>query len=182
MKKALIIIDVQNDYFPNGKMELFESEKVLIKIKELLNHFRKNNELVYFIQHISTRKEATFFLPDTIGVEIHNDIKPLKNEKIIQKNFPNSFLKTELQSELEKNSVKELVICGMMTHMCVDTTVRASMDFGYKVTLIKDGCTTRDLEWEEEKISSKVIQKVYLASLNNVFANIVNTKEYLENN
>lgn len=181
MKKALIIIDVQNDYFPNGKFELFQSEEVLEKIQKVLGYFRKNELSVYYIKHISTREGAIFFLPDTQGVEIHEKIKPLENEKIIVKHFPNSFLHTELHQELQKDSINELVICGMMTHMCVDTTVRAGKDLGYNIILIEDGCTTKDLEWNGKTVSAEIVQEVYMSSLNNMFAKVMTSGKYLEN-
>lgn len=73
MKKALLIIDVQNDYFPNGKCELYEANTALSVIKVLLRHFRKYGLPVYFIQHISSQG-AAFFEPDTEGVKIHKEI------------------------------------------------------------------------------------------------------------
>lgn len=145
MKKALLIIDVQNDYFEHGKCELRRPDYALNAIKDILKYFRENNEPVYFIQHVSS-KGADFFEPDTAGVQIHRDIAPLKQEQIIVKHYPNSFFQTTLQQELEKAGITELVICGMMTHMCIDTTVRAANELGYQITLISDACATKDLE------------------------------------
>ena len=85
MKEALLIIDVQNDYFKNGKMELKNSEEALENIKLVLNKFRENNKEIILIKHISNREGAAFFLPDTDGVSIHTEITPLNNEKIIEK-------------------------------------------------------------------------------------------------
>lgn len=172
MKKALLIIDVQNDYFPNGACELYQSKQALEKIKSLLSHFRKNELPVYFIQHIAD-KTASFFVPDTEGAEIHEAIAPLASEKVIIKHFPNSFFETPLQEELEKDSVTELIVCGMMTHMCVDTTVRTAKDFGYPVTLISDACATKDLELNNKRIPAQIVQDVYMASLHPKFANVM---------
>ena len=146
MKKALLIIDVQNDYFPNGNCELSKPEEALNIIKKLLGYFRKQDLPVFYIQHFSTA-QATFFVPNTDGVKIHKDIKPLDTETVIVKHYPNSFYETKLQDELMKKDITDLVVCGMMTHMCVDTTVRVAKDYGYGITLISDGCATKDLEW-----------------------------------
>ena len=156
MKEGLLIIDVQNDYFTGGKCELYQSEKALNAIKELIS----------------------FFVPNTDGVNIHEEIKPLPDEKVIPKNYPNSFLKTDLQDELKKEGITDLVICGMMTHMCVDTTTRAASDYGYKVTLISDACATKDLEWDGIKIPADVVQNVYMSSLNSTFADVVTNEEF----
>lgn len=179
MKKALLIIDVQNDYFPNGKFELYQPEAALSVIQQLVTNFREHNLPVYYIKHVGT-KDASFFVPDTNGVNIHDAIKPLASEKVIEKHFPNSFFETTLQEELKKDSVTDLVVCGMMTHMCVDTTVRAARDLGYSVTLISDACTTRDLEWNHTTIPATVVQNVYMASLHTKFANVISGSEYLK--
>lgn len=179
MKKALLIIDVQNDYFENGKCELHRPDYALNAIKAILKYFRENNEPVYFIQHISS-KGVAFFEPDTAGVQIHRDITPLKQEQIIVKHYPNSFFQTTLQQKLEEAGITELVICGMMTHMCIDTTVRAANELGYQITLLSDACATKDLEWNHLLISADDIQAVYLASLNREFADVQTSKDYLK--
>lgn len=179
MKKALLIIDVQNDYFPHGKCELYKSEIALNAIKDLLNHFREKNLPVFYVQHISN-EHAAFFVPKTDGVSIHKDIAPLKAEKVIVKHYPNSFYETSLQSELTKFSVTDLVICGMMTHMCIDTTVRAAKDYGYKITLISDACATKDLEWNGVNIPAEIVQNTFMASLNQKFACITTIAEFFD--
>lgn len=178
MKKALLIIDVQNDYFENGKCRLHQPEAALKAIQRLLKYFRDMQYQVYYIQHIAA-KDAPFFVPDTEGIRICENIKPLDAEKIIKKHYPNSFFETELQEELKKSSVTELTVCGMMTHMCVDTTVRAAKDLGYQVTLISDACATKDLEWQGEKIPAEIVQNVFLASLNQKFATIMTVEDFM---
>lgn len=178
MKKALLIIDVQNDYFPNGNCELYKPEEALNTIKRLLEDFRKQDLPVFYVQHVSTT-QATFFIPETDGVQIHNDIEPLDTETVIVKHYPNSFYETNLYDELMKNEITDLVVCGMMTHMCIDTTVRAAKDYGYNITLISDGCATKDLEWNEVKIPANTVQSVYMTSLNHKFANVITSTEFL---
>lgn len=177
MKKALLIIDVQNDYFANGKCELYKPEIALNTIKGLLQFFRKRGLPVIYIQHVSII-QGTFFIPNTDGVQIHNDIKPLDTETVIVKHYPNSFYETDLQNKLVKNDVTELVICGMMTHMCVDTSVRVAKDLGYCVTLIADACATRDLEWNGRKLPASFINDVYMVSLNGKFAEVMTSEDY----
>ncbi len=179
MKKALLIIDVQNDYFPGGKHELFEPDKALNQIQKLIEYFRNNDEPIYYVQHISG-SSGTFFLPNTEGCEIHNKIKPQENDKIIIKHHPSSFLDTNLQAELQKDRIEELIICGMMTHMCVDTTVRVAQNYNYKVKLITDACATRDLKINNKIIKASVVQDTFLASLEWIFAELFTCEDYLE--
>lgn len=172
MKEALIIIDVQNDYFPGGTCELCNAHEAEKKIQSLIQESRARKRPVIYVQHINPPEE-TFFLEGTYGCEISERIKPLPGDKIIVKYYPNSFHKTELDSYLKENGITKLIVCGMMTHMCVDTTVRAAMDYGYEVELVADACATMDLEISGEIIPAQIVQKTFLASLKDVFAKIV---------
>lgn len=177
MTKALLIIDVQNDYFPLGKCTLYQPDLALKIIKKLLTSFRKNHLPVFYVQHLAT-KESFYFVPETEGVHIHKNIVPNKTETVIIKKTPNSFFETNLQSELKKAAVTDLVICGMMTHMCIDSTVRAAKEYGYTTTLISDACATKDLEWNCVTIPANTVQHVFLASLNQKFATVLTSEEY----
>ena len=178
MKKALLIVDVQNDYFPDGKCRLHKPEEALNTIKGLLKSFREQNLPAIYVQHVSTM-QADFFIPNTEGVQIHKDIEPLDTETVIVKHYPNSFYETDLHNELMKNEVIELVVCGMMTHTCIDTTVRAAKEYGYKVTLISDGCAAKALEWNGVIIPADTVQAVFMASLNRKFADVITSAELL---
>ena len=180
MKEALIIIDVQNDYFQDGKMELRNPSEALGNIKKLLAEFRNEKKEIIFIKHISVREEAGFFLKDTVGAEIHNEILPSDSEKIVIKNYPNSFFNTELDQYLKEKGVGSLIITGMMTHMCVDSTTRAAKDLGYKCTVIKDTCATRDFIFEEKLVTAEEIQKSFMTALGYYYADILSCEEYLE--
>jgi nicotinamidase-related amidase len=180
MNEALLIIDVQNDYFAGGKMQLEKPEAALNQIEQVLNHFRKAGKMIVFIQHVAKSASATFFLENTFGVEIHSALAPKNNGKefIIQKRFPNSFLKTQLQKVLTSNQVDSLVICGMMTHMCVDSTTRQAADLGFQCTLLSDACATKDLV-EDGTIKADQVQASFLAALQS-FAKVRTTSDYLQ--
>ena len=177
MEKALLIVDVQNDYFEGGKSELYKPQEALANIVEVLKLFRDRKLPVIHVQHINISDDASFFLPNTDGVLIHKSLTPLDNETLIIKHAPNSFLNTNLVSVLRKNKITELIICGMMSHMCIDTTVRACMDHGIKATVIADACTTKNLVFNEETISASTVHDVFMASLNGVFAKVIKTSE-----
>ncbi len=179
MKKALILIDIQNDYFKNGKMPLEGSEEASLNAKKILEKFRAESLPIIHIQHHSIRSDATFFIPNTNGVQIHQNVKPLQDEIIITKHYPNSFRDTKLLQTLQSLHINELIFCGMMTHMCVDATVRASKDFGYKCTLISDGCATKELEIEEIKIKASEVQGSFLAALSYFYAKVLSAEKYL---
>jgi nicotinamidase-related amidase len=178
-KTALLLIDIQNDYFENGKMSLVGSDAAANNAKRILEKFRTDNLPVVHIQHIAIKPTATFFLPGTEGSEIHSYVKPVPPEKVIVKHFPNSFRETELLGYLRKSEITDLVVCGMMTHMCVDATVRAAKDFGFNITLIADACATKDLEINGNKAKATDVQTSFLAALNQTYAKIELTGNYL---
>ena len=180
MRKALLLIDLQNDYFPGGLKELHGSEVAVSNAAKILHECRRCNIPVIHVQHISIRPDAGFFLPDSEGVKIHQSVKPLPTEKVVVKHFPNSFRETELLDCLKKSEVEQLIICGMMTHMCVDTTVRAAKDLGFDIILICDACATLDLHIQDYTIKSKDVQNAFLAALNSIFAKVINTEDYLK--
>lgn len=180
MKSALIVVDVQNDYFENGANPLFHSVQTLLNVKKLLDHFRMKHDPVVFIKHIATVPVATFFKPDTFGSEIHQELNPQVGEKIVVKHFPNSFRDTELQEILQEQEITHLVICGMMSHMCIDATTRAAKDLGYTCTLIDDACTTKDLEINGVIISATNVHNSFMAALNYFYSQVIKTDSFLE--
>jgi len=179
MNTALILIDIQNDYFDNGKMRLIGSEEACRNARKILDIFRKDAMPIIHIQHIANKPNATFFLPNTIGAEINKELKPYPQEKIIVKHSPNSFKDTELLEYLHSLSITNLVICGMMTHMCVDATTRATKDYGFNCTVIGDACATKDLEINGHIVKAEYVQNSFLAALNYFYSNVKTTNQYL---
>jgi nicotinamidase-related amidase len=177
MTKALVLIDIQNDYFPGGAMELAGSCRAAARAGELLQAFRKKALPIIHIQHISTRPGSTFFLPDTAGALIHEFVAPACGEPIFQKNYPNSFRETPLLEHLRSEGISQLVIAGMMTHMCIDTTVRAAADFGFTCDLAHDACATRDLSFGGAIVSAETVHTAFLAALNGIFARVLSVEE-----
>jgi nicotinamidase-related amidase len=165
---ALIIIDIQNFYFPGGASELVEPEKAAEQAKILLNYFRKNKGLVVHVKHD--------FSP---GGEIHQLVKPLDNEKVFTKKEVNAFLNTELNEILKQNNIKYVTLCGMQTHMCLEAATRAAHDFGYECTVVEDACATRDLKFGEVTVKAKDVHYSTLATLKS-YGKVVGLKEYLE--
>src|SRR5512145_3274419 len=180
MTTALLIIDVQNDYFPDGRMELQGSTEASLRIKEILDFFRLNSMPVIHIQHNSVRPGASFFLPGTPGTEFHDNVKPLENEKVFIKFFPNSFRSTGLDEYLKLNKISILVITGMMTHMCVDSTVRAAFDFGYECVVAGDCCATRNLLLKDKMISAENVHNSILAALNGTFSKVLDCNDVID--
>lgn len=177
---ALLIIDIQNDYFDGGAYPLSGSLAASLNAQKLLSNFRSNALPVVHIQHIALQSGASFFLPNTKGAGIHKNVTPLQTEKIITKHYPNSFRETDLLAHLKSQNITQLVVCGMMTHMCVDATVRAAKDYGFNITVISDACATRKLEIQGQSVEASEVQKSFLAALNYFYSTVQTTSEYLK--
>jgi len=177
-KQALIIIDIQNDYFEGGANPLAGSLEASANARKLLTRFREDSQPIIHVQHLSTRPGSTFFIPETYGAEIHSNVSPIAGEKIIRKNFPNSFRDTDLLEYLKANAITDLVVCGMMTHMCVDATTRAAKDYGFTCTVIADACATKDLVIFDEKVLAKQVHHAFLAALDYFYSTVTTTEKF----
>jgi nicotinamidase-related amidase len=177
MTQALLIIDIQNDYFPGGANALVGPEAAAAQAATLIDAFRKAGKPVIHMQHLSVRPGATFFVPGTRGAEIHDSVKPAAGETVMQKNFPNCFRDTKLLEHLRGAGIKELTIAGMMTHMCVDTTTRAAADLGFACSLAQDATATKALAFGGVSVPAEQVQASYLAGLNGLFARVLPAAE-----
>jgi nicotinamidase-related amidase len=177
MTIALLLVDIQNDYFPRGAMEVVGADAAGAQAARLLEAFREQRRPVIHMQHIAKRPGATFFLPGTPGAEIHARVRPKGDEAVLQKHFPNSFRETALLDHLRQMKVSSLVIAGMMTHMCIDTTTRAAADLGFACSLAHDACATRALSFNGVQVCAESVQAAYLAGLNGLFAKVRSVNE-----
>jgi nicotinamidase-related amidase len=179
MKTGLLLVDLQNDYFPGGKMELFGILQASEKARSILDHFRKSDLPVYHVQHIATRPGAAFFLPNTEGGKIYKTLEPLADEKVFQKHFANSFRETLLLEALRKEDITDLVIAGAMSHMCVEAAVRAASDLGFSCTVIENACATKDLEFRGTLVPAAQVHAAFMAALQGAYAKVMTAQEFL---
>jgi len=163
---ALLIIDIQNDYFEGGKHTLANTLEALANAEDVLAKFRDKGLPVIHIQHVN-RVGAGFFEPNTWGMEIHEKLTPRDNETVILKRSPSSFLGTELGDLLTEKGINRLVISGMQTNVCVQATTKDAKRFGYQITLLEDACAAKSLEIHEKTIEAL-----------REFATIIKTDEY----
>lgn len=177
MTPALLLVDIQNDYFPGGAMELAGSPEAAVQAANLLRTFRSRDLPAVHVQHVSTRPGATFFLPDTPGCEIHGSVAPAPGETVFRKGYPNAFRETGLLAHLRELGVSSLVIAGMMTHMCIDSTTRAAADLGFRCLLARDACATRALAFGGAVVAAEIVQAAFLAALDGPFATVSSAGE-----
>lgn len=177
MSKALLVIDVQYDNFADSSMSDNESKQVIYKTNQLISHAKDSAMPVYVIEHISTNPLFPMFATGTKGAQTHAEIDT-KETTVVIKHYPNSFRETGLQDMLEGDGITDIIMCGAMTHMCIDATVRAGSDLGYRVTLVHDACFTKDLEFEGRIVNAADVQVSYLAALGDGFCDVIDVNTF----
>jgi nicotinamidase-related amidase len=178
MTKALVLVDIQKDYFPGGKMELPDIGRASENAGRLLRLCREKSIPILHIQNISTRPGAMAFLPGTAGAEIHPSVMPLPGETVIVKHYANSFRDTDLYEQLKSRGIQELIICGAMSNMCIDATTRAAFDLGFTCTVVEDACAARDLQFNGVAVEAAKVHAAFMAALAYVYARVVSIDQF----
>ena len=174
---ALVLIDIQQG-FDDPKWGRRNNPRAEKQAALLLNFFRQNNLLLYHIQHLSTEPDSPL-RPEKPGSKIKILVEPKKGEVVINKNVNSAFIGTDLKQRLEKNKIRSVVFAGLTTDHCVSTTARMAGNYGFKVIVISDATATFERTFKGKHFSAKVMHEIALASLNNEFAQIMTTKEFL---
>jgi nicotinamidase-related amidase len=177
MSRALLIIDIQRDYFPGGAYPLVEPEAAADAARRVLDRFREGGEPVVHLKHVWDATDAPFMKPGTDGIEIHDTVAPADGEPVIEKAQPNGFLDTPLEEQLRDAGVDELVVAGMMSSMCVDATVRAAAERGFTVTVVHDACAAPDLEFGGTAIPGASVHGAFMAALGDGYATLASSQE-----
>ena len=151
-KRALILIDIQNDYFAGGKWSLEGMDGATANAARVLAAARQAGDKVIHVRHEFESADAPFFVPGSAGANIHPQVQPLASEVVVLKHQVNAFLGTDLKAQLDAAGIEQVTLVGAMSHMCIDAAARASSDFGYATTVIHDACATRDHEFEGQSI------------------------------
>ncbi len=179
---ALIIIDIQNEYFNGGGLPLPESQNTAANAKVLLEWARQHSITVLHIRHLAINASSPIFAPNSKTSEIATSVSPLASETIFTKHFPNAFLGTDLHAFLTVHKIETLIVCGMMTHTCVASTSQAAAELGYSVILVQNACTTRSLPVGDtgQVMDYKTIHAATLVALSDAIAEIMGTDEIID--
>ena len=170
IKTALLIIDIQNFYFPGDGPGLVNVVPASLNAREILLTFRDKKQLVIHVRHKSSK-----------GFEIHKNVEPIAGEKIITKEEVNSFQNTDLLEYLKKNEITRLVIIGMQTHLCLEAATRAGHDFGFECVVVGDACATKDVKYGDRVIKAEDVHYSTLATIDNTYGKVIDLKTFKEN-
>ena len=178
-KQALIVVDIQNDYFPQGKWPLVGADTAADNAARLIAAFRQAGDSVVHIRHEFTSDDAPFFTPGSKGAQLHPKVLNHADEPVVLKHFVNSFRETELQAIPQQHGIERLVVVGSMSHMCIDGIARAAADMGYEVTVVHDACASRDLEFNGLVVPAAHVHAAFMSALGFAYANVVSTEQLL---
>ncbi|MDN3523007.1 cysteine hydrolase family protein [Halomonas ramblicola] len=178
-QRAIIVVDIQNEYFPSGKLPLVGIEEAVGNAAKVIQDARAKGDSVIHIRHEFPDPQAPIFTPGSPGVQIHPSVQPEAGEPVILKHYPNAFRETDLKQRLEAEGVEEVVIAGAMSHVCIDATSRAAADFGYKATIVHDACATQDLEFDGHAVPAAHVHGTIMAALAFAYGSVVTTRDYL---
>ncbi|MDQ4213527.1 cysteine hydrolase family protein [Microbacterium capsulatum] len=179
MRRALVIVDIQRDYFPGGAFPLAGPEKAAAAAARVLAGFRESGQPVVHVRHVWDARDAIFLRPGTPGAEIHPVVAPQAGEPVLDKTEPNAFLGTDLSERLDALAADEVVIVGMMTSMCIDSTVRAAAERGHAVRVVADACAAPDLEFRGVALPGAQVHAAFLAALAAGFATVTTADELI---
>ena len=175
---GILVVDAQQDYFPGGAFPLPHMPEASRIIARLLTIGRAQGWPVVHVRHVELDPQASFLRTDTAGTEIHPLAAPFPGESVITKHYPNSFRETPLGHDLQAAAVQEIVVCGAMTNMCIDATVRAAFDFGLVCTVIHDGCAACPIEFLNKTIPAEAVQSAFMGALASAYATVVSLDEF----
>jgi nicotinamidase-related amidase len=178
-KRAILVVDIQNEYFPTGKLPLVGIEEAVANAANVIAAARAKGDMVVNIRHEMTMPGTPIFIPGSEGVQFNAAVLPAEGEAVIVKNFPNSFRETGLKEMLDAKGIEDVVVIGAMSHMCVDATVRAANDFGYRTTTIADACATRDLEFGAATVPAAQVHTAMMAALAFAYGDVIDTATWI---
>lgn len=181
-QSALLLIDIQNDYFPSfdgSKMPLPDMDAATRNAADLLSAAREAGIKVVHVKHVMPSDAAPFFHPGTSGADLHDSVAPALGEAVVEKARPNSFMGTALEQLLREEKIERLYICGAMSQMCVDATVRSAVDLGFKVTVAHDACAAANVTHEHVSVSAAMVHASIMAPLASSYADVRSTSEII---
>ncbi len=180
MKPALLVIDVQNEYFaPHGQWVLPDGEKALPHIQALLSAARDALIPIVHITHEELDLDSPIFRAGSHAVDMHPAIEVRSGEKLIKKHFPGSFTQTPLEAYLRQHNIDTVIVSGFMTQMCCDTTTRQADERGLATLFASDATAARDLTLNGQTVSHRIIHETTLAVMTQ-FATVMTTEDIIK--
>jgi nicotinamidase-related amidase len=180
MKRALLVIDVQNEYFPGGLLPVSYPQGSMENILNVIETAQLNGVMVIVIQHTAPQPGSKTFVKDSWGWTLHDSIKNNGYDYLIEKNLPGSFTGTNLEDILKENGIDTVAISGYMTQMCCDTTARQAFHLGYSVEFLSDATGTLDISNYAGKVTAEELHRSILVTQAMRFSKVLSTDDWIK--
>jgi nicotinamidase-related amidase len=179
MKRALLVIDVQNEYF-SGALPITHPQGHLSNITRAMDAAAARATPLVVVQHTFTQPDKPFFQRGTREWELHPNVRDRAHDLLIEKNLPGSFTGTELESWLRQRGIDTVTIAGYMTHMCCDTTARQAVHRGFTVEFLSDATGTLPLDNTAGKVSAEELQRAILCAQQMLLSEVLSTEAWCQ--
>jgi nicotinamidase-related amidase len=178
MKNALILVDIQSDYFEGGNWPVANMAQAAENAARLLGAARAKGEMIVHVHH-EMPEGGPFFVAGTEGAKIDPVVAPQADEARVLKHRPNSFQNTGLEAMLRDAGVSSVAICGAMSQMCIDSTARAARDLGFDVTVVEDACGAKETSFGNVTVPAEQVHATIMGALSGTYATVTDTDAYL---
>ena len=177
MKRALLVIDMQNEYF-TGKLPVTHPAGSFLRILQAMDAAGMHGIPVGVIQHAALSGASPVFRKGSPGWELHPEVAKRSRAALIEKNWPDSFEKTGLGDWLKGQGIDTVKVCGYMTQMCCDTTARRAFHLGYAVEFLSDATGTLAFENEGGRVTVEELHRAILVAQCR-FSRVMGTEEWI---
>jgi nicotinamidase-related amidase len=178
MNRALLVVDVQNEYF-TGKLPVAYPPHSLDRILEAMDTAFQQHIPVVIVRHSQPQSDTPIFRQGSLEWELHPEIAKRPHDLLLEKSFPGSFTNTELEAWLRARGIDTVVIAGYMTQMCCDTTARQAFDLGFKVEFLSDATGTLDFKTDASTATAEELHRATLVA-QDMFSDVINTSTWIE--
>jgi len=179
MSRALLVIDVQNEYFTGG-LPITHPVGHLENILRVMDHASRNSIPTMVIRHHQPSPDSPIFCKGSHEWELHSDVANQPRTALIDKSLPGSFSGTPLQAQLAQLGVDTVCIAGYMTQICCDTTARQAMHLGLKVEFLSDATGTLAIENTAGSVTAQEMQKAILCAQQMFFSEVLPTNSWID--
>lgn len=178
-KRAIVIVDLQKDYLGSGRFPLVGIDAAAANAARVVEAARSRGDRIVHVHHVSKEVDSPLFAPGTDGIQPIQALVPQADDAVIIKNYPNSFRDTALQETLRQSGIKDVVVIGAMSDVCIDATARAAADLGYDLTVVHDACATRDKTFGDSHVPAAQVHATIMSALDFGYGKVTTTADFL---
>ncbi len=178
MKRALLVIDVQNEYF-TGKLPVTYPQNSLERIEQAIDAANEAEIPVILVQHTAPQPDSATFRRSSQAWELRPEVAGRKHATVIEKNLPGSFTGTQLESWLREHNIDTVTISGYMTQLCCDTTARQAMHLGFGVEFLSDATGTLAFKNKAGAIDAEELHRAILVTQQARFSSVLPTDAWI---